>query len=84
MIMNFLRNKKQRKNNISKRNGDSGRRNTVIGYGLLTLAVIWSAALVPSIGEISDFGVWLPPLLLTLFVLAIGLVLWRAGKEYDY
>ncbi len=80
--MNFPMNKKQRKNNKGKRNGDY-RRVTVIGYGLLTLAVIWSATLLSGRG-ITAFEVLFPAFLLTLFVLVIGLVLLRTGKEYDY
>ena len=83
--MNFLRNKKLQKNKIGKRNGDSGR-GTVIGYGLLTLALIWAAALVPSIadGEIGNPGVWIGPSVLTLFVLIIGVVLLKPDKDGDY
>ena len=80
--MNFFRNKKQRKNNISKRSGDY-RRVTVIGYGLLTLAIIWSATLLSSRG-ITAFEVWFPAFLLTLFVLVISLMLLMPDKEYDY
>ena len=81
--MNFLRNKKLQKNNIGKRNGGSCR-GTVIGYGLLTLAIFWTAALVPNIAGVATPGFWIAPSVLTLFVLVIGLVLLRAGKEYDY
>ena len=54
--------------------------NSFTGYGVLTLAIIWIAALVPSIGEITAFGVWFPPLLLTLFVLVLGVVFLRVSK----
>ena len=54
--------------------------NSFVGYGILTLAIIWIAALVPSIGEITTFGVWFPPLLLTLFVLVLGVVFLRVSK----
>ena len=54
--------------------------NSFIGYGVLTLAIIWIAALVPSMGEISSVGVWFPPLLLTLFVLALGVMFLRDSK----
>ena len=33
---------------------------SIIGYGILTLAIIWIAALVPSIGNIFTFEVWIP------------------------
>ena len=81
--MNFLRNKKLQKNKIGKRNGDSGR-GTVIGYGLLTLAIIWTAALVPSIEGVTTPGFWILPSILTLLVLIIGLVLLKPDKERDY
>lgn len=80
--MNFLRNRKQRKNSAGK--GNSGRRNLVIGYGALTLAVIWSAALLPGTGEFIASGAFLGPLLLTLFILAIGLILMKDCKKDDY
>ena len=54
--------------------------NSFVGYGALTLAIIWIAALVPSTGSISSFGVWFPPLLLTLFVLVLGGVFLRFNK----
>ena len=54
--------------------------NGFIGYGVLTLAIIWIAALIPSIGNLSTFGVWLPPLLLTLFVVVLGVVFLRVSK----
>ena len=54
--------------------------NSFIGYGILTLAIIWIAALVPSIGNIFTFEVWVPPILLTLFVLALGVVFLKGSK----
>ena len=83
VFMNFSRNRRLQKSNMGKRNGDSGRA-TVIGYGLLTLAIFWSAALVPSIGGAVTPGFWIAPSLLTLFVLIIGVVLLRPDKERDY
>ena len=53
---------------------------SIIGYGILTLAIIWIAALVPSIGNIFTFEVWIPPILLTVFVLALGVVFLRGNK----
>lgn len=81
--MNFSRNKRLQKNNIGKRNGGSGRA-TVIGYGLLTLAIIWAAALVPNLVEVATPGFWIAPSVLTLFVLIVGVVLLRPDKERDY
>lgn len=54
--------------------------NSFIGYGVLTLAIIWIAALVPSMGNIFAVEVWVPPILLTLFVLALGVVFLRGNK----
>ena len=81
--MNFLRNKKLQKNKIGKRNGGSGW-GTVVGYGLLTLVLIWTAALVPNIVEGATPGFWILPSVLTLFVLIIGWVLLKPDKDGDY
>ena len=54
--------------------------NNFMVYGVLTLAIIWIAALISSIGNISTFGFWFTPLLLTIFVLVLGLVYLRVSK----
>ena len=54
--------------------------NSFVGYGALTLAIIWIAALISSIGNISTFGFWFTPLLLTIFVLVLGVVYLRVNK----
>ncbi len=81
--MNLLKNKILQKVAINKIIGESGR-GTVIGYGLLTLVIIWTVALVPILVEGATPGFWIGPSVLTLFVLIIGWVLLRPDKDGDY
>lgn len=80
--MNFLRNRKQEKNRAGRR--DSGRRNQVIAYGVLTLAVIWTAALSQSTEGVIDPGPLIGGLLLTTFVMATGLILFAGNGKDRY
>ena len=81
--VNILRYREQRRNNIGRRNR-SVSPVSLIGYFILTLAIIWTAALVPSWGEMTSFEVWFPPSLLTLFFLILAVVILWSGKNRNY
>ena len=81
--MKSFKNKAQRKNKVRKRNGGFGRV-SLIGYGVLTLAMIWAAAVISIIEDKSSFGFWLSPLLVTIFLLVVGIVFLKVSSERDY
>lgn len=81
--MSILGKRENRRKRIG-RGSDGISRVSLIGYFILTLVIIWSAALVPGMGELSSIGVWFPPLLLTLFYLVLAVVILRSGKERNF
>ena len=83
VIMDNSKNKEHRRNKVRKRNGGISRV-SLIGYGALTLMIIWAAAVISIIENKSSFGFWLSPLLITIFLLIVGIVFLRANTEHDY
>ena len=77
--MNVLGKIVHRKNNLRQRNGGIGLISLVV-YGVLTLVIIWTAALSPNLGNIS-LGLMLLPLLVSLFLLVLGVVFLRSRKN---
>ena len=50
---------------------------------VLTLAIIWSAALIPNRDAMGSIEVLLPPLFLTLFFSILAAVIVRGGRKPD-
>ena len=80
--MNVLGKIVHRKNNLRQRNGGIGLISLVV-YGVLTLVIIWTAALSPNLGNIS-LGLMLLPLLVSLFLLVLGVVFLRSSENRSY
>lgn len=83
--VNISRHKEQHESNAGRRDGSISRFR-LTGYFILTLAIIWSAALVPSwadpsLGKVTSANVLIPPSLLTLFFLIPAIVILRSGKD---
>ena len=82
--MNILGNKAKRGNNIRIRFKWT-RRATMAGYFILTMSIIWTAALasILTYGDITSLGDWLPALLLTLFFLVLALLIMKSAELFD-
>ena len=55
----------------------------MVGYFILTMAIVWPAAVIDNLGEACSVGAWLPPSLLTLFFVVLGAVLHRSSTWKD-